>query len=132
MYTNLSAGSSGDPCSETYRGPSAGSEVELQNLDSFVQDIIEEHGPIFELGITIHSYGQFMVYGYGYTTDIDPPNREELVNILFPEICNISFYNQFVLKLVTARKSTSRHSSPIHMFYICFLMLCSSIHIGDK
>ena len=36
-------------------------------------------GSEFILALTIHSYGQFFVYPWGYTTDEDPDNIEQLV-----------------------------------------------------
>ena len=36
-------------------------------------------GSEFILALTIHSYGQFFVYPWGYTTDEDPANIDQLV-----------------------------------------------------
>ncbi|XP_007436049.1 carboxypeptidase A1 [Python bivittatus] len=56
------AGSSGNPCSDTYRGPYAQSEPEVQAIVDFVQ----LHGNI-KAFISIHSYSQLLLYPYGYT-----------------------------------------------------------------
>ncbi|XP_042352584.1 carboxypeptidase A5 [Plectropomus leopardus] len=56
------AGASGNPCSETYRGPSAHSESEVKSIVDFVKS----HGN-FKAFISIHSYSQMLLYPYGYT-----------------------------------------------------------------
>ncbi|XP_060545340.1 carboxypeptidase A2 [Pantherophis guttatus] len=54
-------GASNDPCSDSYRGPSANSEVEVRSMVDFVK----RHGNI-KAFISIHSYSQFLMYPYGY------------------------------------------------------------------
>ncbi|XP_074840307.1 carboxypeptidase A1-like [Carettochelys insculpta] len=56
------AGSSSNPCSETYRGPYAHSESEVKAIVDFVKT----HGNI-KAFISIHSYSQLLLYPYGYT-----------------------------------------------------------------
>uniref|UniRef100_A0A8C1WT80 Carboxypeptidase A4 n=1 Tax=Cyprinus carpio TaxID=7962 RepID=A0A8C1WT80_CYPCA len=59
-------GASKDPCSDSYHGPYAHSEVEVKN----VVDLIMGHGN-FKSFISVHSYSQLLMYPYGYTcTDI--------------------------------------------------------------
>ncbi len=55
-------GSSGDPCSETYRGPSAGSEPEIAALMDFIND----HQ--FTVWQSYHSVAGMILYPWGYTT----------------------------------------------------------------
>ncbi|KAJ6656351.1 hypothetical protein lerEdw1_003854 [Lerista edwardsae] len=57
------AGSSGNPCSETYRGPHPNSEPEVKAIVDFVKG----HGQI-KAFISIHSYSQLLLYPYGYTS----------------------------------------------------------------
>ncbi|XP_025946893.1 carboxypeptidase A1-like [Apteryx rowi] len=57
------SGSSGNPCSDTYRGPYANSEPEVKAIVDFVKN----HGNI-KAFISIHSYSQLLLYPYGYTT----------------------------------------------------------------
>ncbi|KAM9375840.1 carboxypeptidase A4 [Pholidichthys leucotaenia] len=65
-------GASGYPCSESYRGPSAHSEIEVKN----VVDLIRNHGN-FKSFISVHSYSQLLMYPYGYSyTPV--PNESEL------------------------------------------------------
>ncbi|XP_070763062.1 carboxypeptidase A5 [Enoplosus armatus] len=55
-------GASGNPCSETYRGPRAHSESEVKSIVDFVKS----HGN-FKAFVSIHSYSQMLLYPYGYT-----------------------------------------------------------------
>lgn len=66
-------GSSGNPSSETYRGPAAFSEPETNGLRQFLQSV-----GYLELGgfIDYHSYGQLVLWPWTYTTSPLPePER---------------------------------------------------------
>nr|XP_020736343.1 carboxypeptidase A1 [Odocoileus virginianus texanus] len=65
------AGASSNPCSETYHGKSANSEVEVKSIVDFVKD----HGN-FKAFLSIHSYSQLLLYPYGYTTQSIPDKNE--------------------------------------------------------
>ncbi|ROL51620.1 Structural maintenance of chromosomes protein 1B [Anabarilius grahami] len=65
-------GASKDPCSDSYHGPYANSEVEVKN----VVDLIKGHAN-FKSFISIHSYSQLLMYPYGYTCT-DVPDKSEL------------------------------------------------------
>ncbi|KAL4005362.1 hypothetical protein ACER0C_005075 [Sarotherodon galilaeus] len=54
-------GSSGNPCSQTYRGPRAQSESEVNSIVKFVTS----HN--IKAFISIHSYSQLLMFPYGYT-----------------------------------------------------------------
>ncbi|CAN9499007.1 unnamed protein product [Ophioblennius macclurei] len=54
-------GSSSNPCSETYRGPSVHSESEVKAIVEFVKS----HN--LKAFLSIHSYSQMLLYPYGYT-----------------------------------------------------------------
>ncbi|XP_017573203.1 carboxypeptidase A1-like [Pygocentrus nattereri] len=56
------AGSSSNPCSETYRGTYAHSEPEVKAIVDFVTS----HGNL-KAFVSIHSYSQMLLYPYGYT-----------------------------------------------------------------
>jgi murein tripeptide amidase MpaA len=62
-------GSSGNGGSETYRGPSAFSTPE----DSRVRDFMIAH-PNVTTGISYHTYGDLILYPYGYTYEDIPPD----------------------------------------------------------
>ncbi|NXD07587.1 CBPA1 Carboxypeptidase, partial [Nothocercus nigrocapillus] len=64
-------GSSGNPCSETYRGAYAHSESEV----SSIVDFILRHGNVKAV-ISIHSYSQMLMYPYGYKTEPAPDHDE--------------------------------------------------------
>ena len=65
-------GSSGNPTSDIYHGPSAFSEPELASM----RDMITEHH--FTSGITYHSYSELVLYPYGYSASAVAPDRDAL------------------------------------------------------
>ena len=78
----LDSGSSSDPCSQTYRGPSALSEPETQAIQNYVASIFpHQRGPnpgdaapagATGILITLHSYAQEVLFPWGYTSDPAP------------------------------------------------------------
>ena len=58
-------GSSDDPTSETYRGPSPGSEPETRAMDGLQRRIG------FEFQVNYHSYGPLILYPLGFQVDTD-------------------------------------------------------------
>jgi murein tripeptide amidase MpaA len=60
-------GSSGNPSSDTYRGPSAFSEPEMQGLKAFSESLPGVRG-----FIDFHSYGQDILWSWSYTTALAP------------------------------------------------------------
>jgi len=68
------AGVSHNKCSETYCGPEAFSEVEMQNIRDFVTTL----DPVPVLGHCFHSYSQLWLWPYGYGYNAYPENREEI------------------------------------------------------
>ncbi len=81
-------GSSGDACSETYRGPAAGSEPEVQTLESRLRALFaDQRGPgdtdpapatTEGLMITLHSYSQLVLFPWGWTSSQQAPNHVQL------------------------------------------------------
>ncbi|WP_394828427.1 M14 family zinc carboxypeptidase [Pendulispora albinea] len=67
-------GSSGSASSETYRGPSAGSEPETNVLMNFVASI----RPVFD--ISYHSYSELIIYPYG-CQGVQAPTRDVLRSV---------------------------------------------------
>lgn len=66
IYMNVyiaEVGTSNDPCSDIYRGPSAFSEPESVALANFILTI-----PNLKLYISLHAHGQFILYPYAYTS----------------------------------------------------------------
>ncbi|KAI4881271.1 hypothetical protein NFI96_033790 [Prochilodus magdalenae] len=68
-------GASKDPCSESYHGPHAMSEIEVKN----VVDLIQSHGN-FKAFISIHAYSQLLMYPYGYVCS-NIPHQNELDSV---------------------------------------------------
>ncbi len=62
-------GSSGSPCSDTYRGTAPFSEPETQGL----RDFFSNH-PQIVATIDFHSYSQLILWPWGYTSELPPDN----------------------------------------------------------
>lgn len=60
------AGASGAACSDTYYGPSAGSEPEVQAVQNYVCG----HNDTIKLYINFHSYSQLWLSPWGYTNEL--------------------------------------------------------------
>ncbi|MGB5051768.1 MAG: M14 family zinc carboxypeptidase [Caldilineaceae bacterium] len=79
--------SSADPCSVLYRGASAGSEPEVQAIESYMRTVfadqrgpnIGDAAPVDTNGvfISLHSYGNLVIYSWDFTGS-DAPNMAEL------------------------------------------------------
>jgi len=65
-YEWIGGGSSSDPSSETYRGPSAGSEPEVQAL----MNLVNSHE--FVTHQTLHTYGNITIHPWGYVANPCP------------------------------------------------------------
>ena len=61
----LVSGSSDDPCSNTYHGESAASEVETQNMQKGHESLADQ---IF-LAISFHTYGNMWMHPWGWEDD---------------------------------------------------------------
>lgn len=68
----MESGASSYPCSDTFAGPEPFSEVEAQNLRS----IILENTPQIKAYLTLHSYGQYILYPWGYSDDLPDDWRD--------------------------------------------------------
>ncbi|WP_208600144.1 M14 family zinc carboxypeptidase [Pseudomonas anguilliseptica] len=75
-------GSSGSACNDTYRGPSAGSEPEIQTLEAYVRSLWpDRRGPgkndaapsdISGIHLDIHSYSELVLWPWGDTSQAAP------------------------------------------------------------
>ena len=80
------AGSSPDPCAETYHGPSAASEPETQVVENFVRSLFSDQrgpgdsdaAPITTTGvlITLHSYSNLVLWPWGWTYTVAPNSAQ--------------------------------------------------------
>lgn len=66
-------GASSNPCSETYAGVAAFDQSETIG----VRDVASEYSAQTRLFLSIHSYGQYILYPWGYTSE-SPDNVDEL------------------------------------------------------
>lgn len=81
------AGTSTSPCSAVYRGPSAASEPETEQLQALVNNLIpDQRGPDLvdaapantkDIFITMHSYSELVLWPWGHMA-ADAPNRDGL------------------------------------------------------
>jgi len=69
-------GASGDPCDETFYGPHAFSEPETDAIQKF---IMARQGS-WDLYLTFHSYGQYILYPWGYARK-DTLDKKDLHNL---------------------------------------------------
>ncbi|KAK7121533.1 hypothetical protein R3I93_022578 [Phoxinus phoxinus] len=84
------AGSSSNPCTETYRGPSAHSEPEVKAIVDFVKS----HGNL-KAFVSIHSYSQMLLYPYGYKSTL-AKDQTELYQLARKAVTKLwSLYNTY-------------------------------------
>ncbi|XP_076758952.1 zinc carboxypeptidase-like [Xylocopa sonorina] len=62
-YKWMSGGASNSPCSETYAGSSAFSDVETKSMSEYISSISSK----FHAYIAFHSYSQLLMFPYGHT-----------------------------------------------------------------
>jgi hypothetical protein len=88
-------GSSGAPCSETYRGPIRGSEPETQAFEAYFATVMEDqNGPngndeiplaapedTSGIFISLHSYSDLVLWPWGFDDYGNPPNYAQLRTI---------------------------------------------------
>ncbi|XP_055914222.1 uncharacterized protein LOC129947614 [Eupeodes corollae] len=69
-------GSSNNPCSDTYAGPEAFSEIETKSLSEYITSVKDN----LMLYISYHSYSQLLLFPYGHTSE-HPSNYDDLKRI---------------------------------------------------
>ncbi len=91
-------GASADPCAETYQGPAPASEPETAAIQELCLGLFDDwRGPLPAdaaspdtrgLFITLHSYGNLVLWPFGFSSD-PPPNGAELARLgrRFAGIC---------------------------------------------
>ncbi|XP_034950230.1 carboxypeptidase B-like [Chelonus insularis] len=75
-YKWMTVGASSYPCSETYAGPKPFSEVETQAL----RDLVESLQGNVKVYLTLHSYGQYLLHPWGWTSAL-PSNEPTLRSV---------------------------------------------------
>ena len=76
LVSHTVCGTSSNPCSDTYSGPGAASEVETQLMVDAVKSRAQGDG--IELFISMHSYAQFWLVPWG-GTPVKPDDYDDLV-----------------------------------------------------
>jgi len=79
MWGYDNTGSSSDGCNETYRGTSPFSEPETQIIKEFV----EAHN--FPIALNYHSYGNLLIYPYGYDPSQPVPEDDFTIFVEYGE-----------------------------------------------
>lgn len=64
----MTNGTSRNPCGETYGGPQAFSEPETRSLSRFITSL----GARVKAYLSLHSYGQYVLFPHGHTKDKAP------------------------------------------------------------
>lgn len=75
----VESGSSPNPCTEVYHGPSAFSEPESKG----VRDFILRNGSNIRAYLTLHSYSLMWIYPYGYRSYTYTSDKADLVSQSF-------------------------------------------------
>ncbi|KAF4470236.1 carboxypeptidase A4 [Fusarium albosuccineum] len=72
----LTGGASTDPCDETFKGRAAGDAPELKGLKAQVDSLSAGNG--IRIYIDFHSYGQYILWPYGYDCSVVAPDDAAL------------------------------------------------------
>ncbi|XP_073822191.1 zinc carboxypeptidase-like [Musca autumnalis] len=72
-------GASDDPCSETYAGPYAESDPEINQMTKFINTSIPED--TIKIYISLHSYGQYVLSPWGHTDTEFPEHYDEMMHV---------------------------------------------------
>ena len=75
LLCSTDVGGSTDPCQDTYSGSNPASEDETQVLVNYLRT----NANLFDAYLTVHSYGQYWLYPWGYTSAY-PTDRVDLVS----------------------------------------------------
>jgi len=78
-------GASSNPCSDTYAGPSAFSEIETLSLSEYLKSL---KGKI-NLYISLHAYSQYLLYPYGHTNEL-PDNVADFKKVYDASIAAVN------------------------------------------
>lgn len=71
-YSAGNSGSSGDPCADVYRGEAAASAPEVAAIERFVNSRVVGGVQQITAAISFHTYGEIVLWPYGYTFDDAP------------------------------------------------------------
>lgn len=74
---NPNYGGSSDPCSPSFSGPYSFSEPESQNL----RQLLLDNKDAIKGYLSFHSYGQYMLYPWGFREDAEIEDEEDLLHV---------------------------------------------------
>lgn len=103
-------GASSNPCSETYGGSAAFSDVETKSLSQFITSISSK----FSSYIAFHSYSQLLMFPYGHTKQ-HLGNYNDSVSKNLRKICHIKRNSSSEISIPSA--NISRHTR-VYILYI--------------
>lgn len=113
-------GASNDPCSGSYHGPSADSEIEVKN----VVKLIKGHGNFKSL-VSVHTYSQLLMYPYGYSCR-NVPHQPELVRM--KKLCES---RHFILIQIYGRIFRKTKDSAVFFFFFYLIWTTSFNNFND-
>jgi carboxypeptidase A2 len=92
------AGSSSNPCSETYDGPSPNSEVETQAITKF----LGAHKTTIKSYFDIHTYSEDFMFPYGYA-EVYPTDLDKIRSVASQAVAKVNAVNneQFISGSIT-------------------------------
>ncbi|XP_061388495.1 zinc carboxypeptidase-like, partial [Musca vetustissima] len=74
----LSAWNFNEPCDHWYGGSQPDSEPEVINMQKFINSFPDDY---IKMYVPFHSYGNLVLLPYGHTSDIFPPNYDQMMRI---------------------------------------------------
>ncbi|XP_077869568.1 carboxypeptidase B-like [Saccoglossus kowalevskii] len=119
-WTDVSASSSTDPCSQEYRGDFPESEVEIAKTTDFIT--LASASQRFTMFIDFHSYGLMWMCPWAYTTEL-PPDYDDQCNCAEAGAMAIEAYSgtQYLygnhLKLVSGAAYDWAYGGPVNIKY---------------
>uniref|UniRef100_A0A182QXZ6 Zinc carboxypeptidase A 1 n=1 Tax=Anopheles farauti TaxID=69004 RepID=A0A182QXZ6_9DIPT len=85
----MEGGASAVPCTDTYAGPEAGSEIETQNIMNYFVSVKEK----VHAYLSFHSYGQYILFPYGHQNAEYSDNYYDWMEM--GEAAAIAIYNRY-------------------------------------
>uniref|UniRef100_A0AC34F3D6 Peptidase M14 carboxypeptidase A domain-containing protein n=1 Tax=Panagrolaimus sp. ES5 TaxID=591445 RepID=A0AC34F3D6_9BILA len=82
------AGSSSNPCSETYDGPAPNSEIEVQHITKFLGD----HSKTMVSYFDIHTYSEDFMFPFGYA-EVYPDDRTKIQSVASTAVLAVNAVN---------------------------------------
>ncbi len=101
-------GASGNPESQVYHGPYAFSEPEVVAM----RELMDAHH--FVTGITYHSYGELVLFPFGYNNGVVAPDHDALEELAIDMASTMGYYPQAGWQLYPCMGTTDDYSYGTH------------------